>query len=453
MFREYPVGPPTIITYNFKDIKEYFGKNTATGWLAGWLRVQYPMAWCNGSISGICQLTILPPAGLFMPVLPMRTTKGKLVFGLCATCAEVQTESPYCNHTERERAITHGVYCTPEIVRALEFGYQIVDVDTVWHWEKRSDQLFREFLLKWMRMKIVNSGFPPTCRSEQERRTYLDTQNEFYGLDIQMEEVQKNQTMRTLAKFNLNSFWGRFGMQSNKLITELLKTTEAYLKLVTNKNKEVREMIPVSDEMLMAGYSYADGVAPITGNLSLTIALFTTCWARLHLYDEALSKLAPWQILYYDTDSVIYIEKQGLPTLERGEMVGEFKDEIADEYGPDAKMTKFFSSGPKSYGYSVQLPDGSERVRCKVKGIPLNSGVQKQFGPKEMLEAIEAMDGRKLNIHLPWRIVRDKKKGELRNRPETKSWQVVCDKRVLIKDGSYSTLPYGYYQNGLNCDF
>ncbi len=188
-----------------------------------------------------------------MPVLPMRTSKGKLVFGLCATCAESQVETPNCSHSERQRAITHGVYCTPEIMQALDAGYQIIDIDTVWHWEKRSDRLFRDFLLKWMKIKIENSGFPASYKTEAEKKAYLKKQNDFYGLDIEMKDVKKNQTMHTMAKINLNSFWGRFGMQGNKLKTILLRTTEAYLELVTDKNVDVKEMIPVSDEMLMGG--------------------------------------------------------------------------------------------------------------------------------------------------------------------------------------------------------
>ncbi len=193
-------------------------------------------------------------------------------------------------------------------------------------------------------------------------------------------------------------------------------------------------------------------MAPITGNLSLTVALFTTCWARLHLYDEALSKLEPSQILYYDTDSMIWVQKPGYPTLETGEMVGEFKDEIADEYGAGSEIKKFFTSGPKSYGYEIELPNGEKKLTCKAKAIPLTAAVLDQFGPEQMLEVIQAMDGRKLEVNIPWKIVRDKKTGTLRNEQQTKTWQVVCDKRVFIDDGSYSTLPYGYYQKGINYD-
>ncbi len=76
MYRFYPVGPPEIIKYNFGDIRQYFG---------------------------ICQVTVLPPRELFMPVLPMKASNGILVFTLCALCAELQSTSPYCSHSEKEK--------------------------------------------------------------------------------------------------------------------------------------------------------------------------------------------------------------------------------------------------------------------------------------------------------------------------------------------------------------
>ena len=89
------IGHPCVITENFGDISTYFG---------------------------LIKCTVLPPRGLFHPILPYRT-QGKLMFSLCKSCADVCNQTP-CTHSERERAI-QGTWCSIELEKALEKGYTI----------------------------------------------------------------------------------------------------------------------------------------------------------------------------------------------------------------------------------------------------------------------------------------------------------------------------------------
>ena len=90
-----PIGHPEIITENFdEDISNYLG---------------------------LIKCTVLPPRGLFHPVSPYRT-QGKLMFALCKTCADTCNQTP-CTHSDAERAI-QGTWCTVELMKALEKGYQ-----------------------------------------------------------------------------------------------------------------------------------------------------------------------------------------------------------------------------------------------------------------------------------------------------------------------------------------
>ena len=80
---KYPVGHPEVITSDFKEIDQYFG---------------------------IAKVRILPPRGLYHPVLPYKSN-GKLKFPLCQTCAE--KESPcVCLCSDEDRTMT-GTWCTP----------------------------------------------------------------------------------------------------------------------------------------------------------------------------------------------------------------------------------------------------------------------------------------------------------------------------------------------------
>ena len=71
------------------------------------------------------------------------------------------------------------------------------------------------------------------------------------------------------------------------------------------------------------------------------VAAFTTCWARLKLYSY-LERLGD-QVMYYDTDSVIYRWKEGQNKLETGDFLGDMTDELDGD-----TIEEFVSGGPKN---------------------------------------------------------------------------------------------------------
>lgn len=81
---------------------------------------------------------MLPPRRLRLPVLPAHIG-GKLLFPLCARCAEEQCQRD-CKHSDQFRII-HGTWATEELLLALEFGYQITNVTEVRKFSKRNVQV------------------------------------------------------------------------------------------------------------------------------------------------------------------------------------------------------------------------------------------------------------------------------------------------------------------------
>ncbi|CAH3157613.1 unnamed protein product, partial [Porites evermanni] len=92
----YPIGHPQIITQ--------------------------PVDQSLGSYFGIATVNILPPAGLFHPVLPVCSGQ-KLTFPLCCSCVQEEQAKPmlnrthYCPHCDADRTL-RGTWCTPELVKA-----------------------------------------------------------------------------------------------------------------------------------------------------------------------------------------------------------------------------------------------------------------------------------------------------------------------------------------------
>jgi len=119
-------------------------------------------------------------------------------------------------------------------------------------------------------------------------------------------------------------------------------------------------------------YKHKEEGIPISPNLNIFVACFTTCWARLRLY-EALELLGD-RVLYFDTDSVIYLEQPGQPNPILGECLNDFTSELdADDY-----IVEFVSGGPKNYRYQTK----KGKVECKVHGFRLNSEGKAQLSYK-----------------------------------------------------------------------
>ena len=99
----YPVGHPIIITRDFKDVENYFG---------------------------IIKCKILPPRGLFLPVLPYRC-QNKLMFPLCCACTEIMFQGE-CQHNDNKRSLI-GTWVTEEVKVALKKGYKIMKRNFLLH--------------------------------------------------------------------------------------------------------------------------------------------------------------------------------------------------------------------------------------------------------------------------------------------------------------------------------
>ena len=108
------------------------------------------------------------------------------------------------------------------------------------------------------------------------------------------------------------------------------------------------------------------------------MACFTTCWARLRLY-ATLEQLQE-RVLYYDTDSVLFLEEEGQSNPILGDYLGEFTSELD---GVDY-IVEFVSGGPKNYGYTTN----KGKVECKVRDFRLNSEGKSQLNYNVMRQNV-----------------------------------------------------------------
>ena len=147
------------------------------------------------------------------------------------------------------------------------------------------------------------------------------------------------------------------------------------------------------------------------------------------------------RVLYYDTDSVIYLQEEGQPNPVLGDYLGEFTSEL----DPDDHIVEFVSGGPKNYGYQTK----KGHVECKVRGFRLNSEGKTQLNfdvmRQNVLDEIQKPQKkpRQTQVNKTHQIVRDPKHYKLCTFHESKFYQLVYDKRV-VDPISFQTYPYGY---------
>ena len=70
---------------------------------------------------------------------------------------------------------------------------------------------------------------------------------------------------------------------------------------------EVCDARMVNDDMVEVQYRNTGEFAEQNNKVNVVIAAFTTAYARLKLYDQL--DLLQERVLYYDTDSVIYVHE------------------------------------------------------------------------------------------------------------------------------------------------
>ena len=125
------------------------------------------------SYFGFIKCKIVAPYGLYHPVLPSHGGE-KLTFLLCNKCATENQAKPtlersaVCSHSREERTI-EGTWCTPELQKAVEVGYEIVKIHEVWHFEESQVGLFESYVNNWLKIKQEASGWPAGVETEEEK--------------------------------------------------------------------------------------------------------------------------------------------------------------------------------------------------------------------------------------------------------------------------------------------
>jgi hypothetical protein len=410
-----PVGHPEIINKNFDPhFKNYFG---------------------------FAHVKILPPHNLYIPVLPVRVD-GKLMFPLCTHCA-INCNQGDCTHSDDERCIT-GVWCTPEIIAALEAGYKLVKIYEVYHYahtsqydaEKKTGGLFSDQVNLFVKLKTEASGYPDNVTTEDEKEAYIHEVYEKVGVELEKDKIKTNPALRSISKICCNSFWGKLAERNNKPQVVYISSTEVLAQFTNNSINEIVNFHIVNEDVLVLEYRKCETFEKENFTTNIALASFTTCWARLELL-KYLQQVNT-NLLYCDTDSIIFVTKKNSDgSYQNCPKVGSCLGELTNELKPGQHITEFVCTGPKSYSFRTN--DGVEAV--KFKGVSLTFKNSQRINFESVRELVFGPVS-SISLFPHNQFKRMKYDGVIYNADIIKKLKVTFNKRKILNN--FDTHPFGF---------
>jgi hypothetical protein len=413
---------------------------------------------------GLVKCSVVPPRKLYFPVLPLKINN-KLIFTLCTSCASTNEQQNECSHSDEQRMLK-GTWVTLEVEEALKMNYRLHKVHEIWHFENKSNSLFREYVNLFLKSKVEASGLPSSITSisnDNEREIkinqFIQEYEEREGIKLNRDNIRKNEGQRAISKKMLNSHWGKYAensldrvylnvvSQHHELMNLLLDDRYIIMKLLFNKNN------------CQVYYKYKKDEVEANNKTNVIIAAFVTAQARLKLY-SALKNLNQ-RAIYYDTDSVMYIDT--LPDCSAGGPAagaclpapfaptkGKYLGEWIDELDEDDYIIEMVAPGPKNYAYTTI----KGKKKCICKGLTLRTREAKSKINFDAMKNVITCDiDSKITVS-QFKMKRDSDTWTISNCFYDKIYQFVYDKRRIVSttttttgetsSRTYETLPFGW---------
>ena len=238
----------------------------------------------------------------------------------------------------------------------LEKGYKVLRTYEVWHFDNSTDDLFKGYIRRFMKIKLESSKYDFKTK-EEETNFKLKIKK---SLEIDIKKFEFNAGLRSISKLCLNSVWGRFSMRTNMSQTKYVTEVSEFYEILLDDKLDNKNFQFINDDMVQMTYNFKDQFVDNLKNTNVYIACFTTSHARLMLYNK-LDYLKE-KVLYFDTDSIIYVD-DGTKNVKTGDMLGDMTDELSGK-----GITNFVSTGPKSYSFKY----GNDVEKSAIKGFTLN---------------------------------------------------------------------------------
>ncbi|CAF1156945.1 unnamed protein product, partial [Brachionus calyciflorus] len=134
-------------------------------------------------------------------------------------------------------------------------------------------------------------------------------------------------------------------MNTNKTQYKVISDPLEWFEMVSDDQFTIHNADFSHENYVQVFYSTNEDMHAGSTQTSVVLAAFVTCRAKLKLY-EKLKKIDK-RVLYFDTDTIIYVRSPGQYRPILGDYLGNFTDEIKKKGA--SHIVEFISAGPKNY--------------------------------------------------------------------------------------------------------
>lgn len=377
---------------------------------------------------GYFEVDVICPPNLLIPLLP-RKQAGNLIFSL--------------------EPIERGVFASPELRLALELGYVVTNVYNSILWPDRSVGLSSGYVKRFLKVKQEASGWDgkltpdgKQVETDEEKAAWVVTYAVKSGIDIDVGNVEFNPGNRTVSKLCLNSFWGKLCQRSNMVKTEFTDDQKQVINLLESKDVQCINEYKCEElaNPVVYDVSYKTKSIDVDAeqldlikNTNVGVAAFTTAHARIRLF-RTLHILGD-RVLYCDTDSIMYTHAEGESTIELGDNLGDWEDEVSGD-----PIIDYVAVGPKMYGYRTR----SGKTTTRSKGFSNNKSSAAVIDFENFKRAILSQEYES-TVKIPIQITRNKRTYEVENKVDgTKRFRPTVTLKGVYDDDTKRLYPFGY---------
>ena len=265
-----------------------------------------------------------------------------------------------------------GTWCTPEIEKAVRLGYKITKIYEVYHWEKsiqydpktHKGGLFAQYINTFLKFKQEASGPPKWIKCHDDMNKYIGQYMEKKGshwIEEIFERTQDLELWPNCVSIAFGESLVRDLICDKGNFSKKVRPT-CFFQLFSDPLKQPIDFHILPNDTIQVEWHYKNDCQPEDNKTNIYLATFTTCWARLKLY-SVLEQLGR-RVLYYDTDSIIYV----CLLNEYDPPLGDYLGELTNELQNGEHIVEFVSGGPKNYAYKTN----ENNETYKVRGFTLN---------------------------------------------------------------------------------
>ena len=130
-----------------------------------------------------------------------------------------------------------------------------MEVYEVWNFKEKSNNLFKEYVKDFMKIKLETSPWESDFKSVQD---YITAVKNYLNVDLYPENVKPNPGKRAVAKICLSFLWGKFGQRQNLTQTVYISDVKQWYKILLNDKTEISNTIFINENMVGVTYKYKE---------------------------------------------------------------------------------------------------------------------------------------------------------------------------------------------------